>query len=80
METLKNIWASRRARVLAGTALGALGGYLFYRLIGCPTGGCPITSNPWLMVPLGAFFGHSLFIGDRPKAQTEELHKTGGNP
>jgi hypothetical protein len=80
MRTLKGIWASRRARVLAGTFLGALGGYLFYRFIGCPTGGCPITSNPWLMVPLGAFFGHSLFIGDRPKAGNQESDTARGNP
>jgi hypothetical protein len=80
METLKRFWASRRVRVLAGTALGALGGYLFYWFIGCPTGGCPITSNPWLMVPLGAFFGHSLFSGERPKAQGKDSNKAQVNP
>ncbi len=28
--------------------LGAAGGYLFYRFVGCKTGSCPITGSPWL--------------------------------
>jgi len=29
------------------TAFGVIVGYIYYRLIGCPTGGCIITSNPY---------------------------------
>jgi hypothetical protein len=37
--------------------LGAGGGFLFYRFVGCRSGSCPITSNPWLSTLYGAFLG-----------------------
>jgi len=37
--------------------IGAGGGYLFHRAIGCKTGACPITSNPWLSTLYGAVLG-----------------------
>ena len=33
---------------------GAGGGYLYYRFIGCASGTCPITSNPWSSTVYGA--------------------------
>jgi len=43
------------------TAIGALGGYAFYRLVGCPTGTCPIASSPVLSTIFGGVIG--LLIG-----------------
>ena len=37
--------------------LGALGGYAYYYFIGCVSGTCPITSNPWSSTAYGAFIG-----------------------
>jgi xanthine/uracil permease len=37
--------------------IGGAGGYLFYRFVGCKTGACPITSNPWLSTIYGAVLG-----------------------
>jgi hypothetical protein len=37
--------------------LGAGGGYLFYRFVGCKTGSCPITGSPWLSTIYGALLG-----------------------
>lgn len=37
--------------------LGGAGGYLFYRFIGCKSGVCPITRNPWLSTVYGALLG-----------------------
>lgn len=34
-------------RPLLFTIAGAVVGYIYYRLVGCPTGGCIITSNPY---------------------------------
>ncbi len=39
--------------VLAGTVLG----YLYYYFIGCNTGSCPITSNPYASVIYGGLIG-----------------------
>ena len=31
---------------LTGIAVGALGGFLYWKFVGCTTGSCPITSSP----------------------------------
>lgn len=45
---------------IIGTAAGAVTGFLYYNIIGCPTGQCPITSNPWLRAIVGALIGCSI--------------------
>jgi hypothetical protein len=40
-----------------GIVLGAAAGYLVYRFVGCRTGTCPITSNPYLSMIVGALLG-----------------------
>jgi len=52
-----SLWAGRSLAIL----LGGAAGYGFYRFIGCRTGTCPITSNPWLSTLYGAFLAGSLF-------------------
>jgi len=44
-------------RTFIPIALGAVGGYAYYRFIGCKSGMCPITSNPWLSMLYGAMIG-----------------------
>lgn len=39
---------------------GAVVGYLYYRLVGCRTGGCPITSSPIISTIYGAMMGFLL--------------------
>ncbi len=41
-----------------GLVLGMIGGYIYYIKIGCNSGSCPITSNPWLTVVWGAAVGY----------------------
>jgi len=41
-----------------GPALaGAIGGYAYYYWIGCVSGTCPITSNPWASTGYGMMLG-----------------------
>ena len=47
------MWGGR----LLPVVLGGAGGYAFYRFIGCRTGACPITSNPWISTLYGALLG-----------------------
>jgi len=42
--------------VLAAAA-GAGAGYLWYRFVGCSSGGCPLTANPYLSAVWGALLG-----------------------
>jgi hypothetical protein len=46
-------WMVKTGAVLLGAALG----YGWYRLVGCSTGACPITSNPWTSTGYGAVLG-----------------------
>lgn len=49
---------SGEALRIAGYALaGAAFGYGWYRLVGCQTGACPLTSNPWVSSIYGAIIG-----------------------
>ncbi len=59
----------------AGIIAGAIGGYLYYFFVGCGTGSCPITSNPWRMTIYGAVLG--LLIFDIFKAEhSKKANKT----
>jgi len=42
---------------LIGLVLGATGGLLYYYLVGCKSGSCPITSNPWGSLAWGLIMG-----------------------
>lgn len=50
-------------RIVLGIAAGALVGFLYYRFVGCSTGACPITSNPYTTMIFGALMGAMLASG-----------------
>ena len=44
-------------RLIIGVVVGGLLGYGVYRFIGCSSGACPLTANPWISTILGMAFG-----------------------
>lgn len=44
-------------RFVLGALLGGVIGYGFYRVVGCSSGACPLTSNPWISTGYGALMG-----------------------
>lgn len=44
-------------RTLLPVFLGAAGGFAYSRYIGCKSGACPLTSNPWISTLYGALLG-----------------------
>ena len=44
-------------RIMIGTAVGALLGFALYKFVGCSSGTCPITSNPWISTIYGGIMG-----------------------
>ena len=51
-----------------GIVLGMTGGFLYYHFVGCQSGTCAITSNPWLTMLWGAAVGYlfaDMFTGKR---------------
>ena len=45
---------------IIGATVGAIGGYMYYFFIGCSSGTCPITSNPYISIVYGAIMGYLL--------------------
>ena len=57
---------------LIGLAAGAIGGYAYYYFIGCNTGSCPLTSNPYISVIFGAVIGYLLMDMFKKKETSDE--------
>lgn len=55
-------WCSNNILYIAGAAVGALGGYLYWYYVGCASGTCMITSKPINSTLYGALMG-SLLLG-----------------
>ena len=57
------------------TALGAIGGYVYYHYFGC-TNGCPLQSNWLITTTYGAFIG---LIAGFPAGKKNNEQKENGN-
>ncbi|MBN2602230.1 MAG: YtxH domain-containing protein [Candidatus Marinimicrobia bacterium] len=42
---------------IVAVCIGGLLGFAYYKFIGCRTGSCPITSNPYISIIWGALLG-----------------------
>ena len=44
-------------KLILGVVIGGGLGFAYYKFIGCSTGACPLTSNPWISSIYGAVLG-----------------------
>lgn len=44
-------------RWVIGAVVGGLLGFGWHKMVGCSTGACPITANPWISAFYGAVMG-----------------------
>lgn len=58
-------WLRRKMtfKLIASLLVGALGGYAYHRIIGCRSGACPITANPYISSGYGAMIGYFISGG-----------------
>lgn len=56
---MKNFFKKYLIQIIV-TLVGAVGGFLYYYFIGCSSGSCPITSNPYISIVWGAVMGYLL--------------------
>jgi hypothetical protein len=57
MELIKRMWARRPVRLILGAVLGAGAGLTYWGVVGCSSGACPITGNPYIASCYGALLG-----------------------
>jgi hypothetical protein len=50
------------ARAVLGGILGAAVGYAFYKIVGCRTGTCPLSANPYIAMLIWGMTGVLLSI------------------
>ncbi len=46
-----------KIRTIIFLVAGAVIGYAGYYFVGCSTGACPLTANPWISTLIGIVFG-----------------------
>lgn len=73
-QTMKK-WFKKNKTVIAGAALGALLGLLYWNFVGCSSGSCMITSKPVNSSLYGALIGGLLFstLFEKDKKQNSDL-------
>lgn len=52
-------------RAVIGAGVGAAAGWAMYRFVGCRTGACPLTANPWVAMVWWGVMGALLAAGPR---------------
>ena len=50
-------------KLVIGLVVGAGVGYAMHRYVGCRTGACPLTANPWVSMAVYGFLGAMLAGG-----------------
>lgn len=69
---MKKFWSKHYIKII-GALVGAAGGYLYYAFVGCNSGTCPITSNPYISVLYGTLIGYLIADMFKPKKKEENV-------
>jgi hypothetical protein len=72
MEFPKSPLARTAIRRGVPVLLGAAGGFAYYYFIGCTSGACPITSNPWISTAYGGVIGFVAAGGLRRTGESQK--------
>lgn len=57
---------------IIGVVVGTVGGYLYWRFVGCSSGSCPITSSPTMSTIWGAVMGGLVFDMFKKKERKQD--------
>lgn len=73
---MKNFFKKKKTLiVLSGISIGLIGGYLYWKFIGCTNGTCPLTSQWHTSSLFGGAFGYliadSIKLKEKEKKQKE---------
>ena len=78
MEENVSIWKRKYLKVftlfsIIGLLIGAVGGFFYYLEVGCSSGSCAISSNPYASIAWGAAMGY--LLGDMFNTKPKEEKK-----
>lgn len=65
-------WLKNNKLIVLGVFIGALGGYLYYRFVGCASGTCAITSSPINSTLYFAFVGGLMMNIVKPNSDKQK--------
>lgn len=65
---MKNKWV----KIATFLVIGGIGGFAYYYFIGCNSGTCPITSNPYISTTYGMIMGLLLSIDNKKDKRKED--------
>ena len=65
-------WIKKHRMTLIGALVGAIGGFLYWKFVGCQSGTCPITSNPTNTTLYGILIGSLLGDSFRKKEKAKK--------
>ncbi len=68
---MKKLLNNRYLKISFFVLLGGIGGFAYYYFIGCQTGTCPITRNPYISTSYGILIGLVLSFDSRKKKNQE---------
>jgi hypothetical protein len=69
---MKSVFLTKYKIELAGILIGGIAGFMYYYFVGCKSGTCAITSNPFINIPYGSLLGY--FISGLFKKEKHENH------
>jgi hypothetical protein len=69
---MKKFLNNRILKISLFILLGGIGGFAYYYFIGCQTGTCPITRNPYISTSYGALVGLVLSFDSKKKRNEEK--------
>lgn len=69
---MKN-WLLKNKLGLLGISVGAIGGFLYWKYVGCMSGTCMITSKPINSTIYGALMGFLLFEMFKKKDESKSI-------
>jgi hypothetical protein len=68
---MKKLLNNRFFKISLFIFLGGVGGFAYYYFIGCQTGTCPITRNPYISTSYGILVGLVLSFDSKKKKNEE---------
>lgn len=68
---MKQFLNKRLVKISMFILIGGIGGFAYYYFIGCRTGTCPITQNPYISTSYGMLIGLIISFDSKKKQKRE---------